>query len=211
MIRLFLIDDHPIVREGLRAFLELSEDLEVVAEVGGLDEARALLENATENVFADLFILDIQLGDDIADQNGLKLIPDIKAKQPDAKIIILSSFVDEDFVREAMRLGVQGFLSKHAGPVVLRDAIYAAMRGELPLDDKAVKILAEQKIDLLASVSKRERDVMHLVAQGLSNKAIAKKLTISEKTVKAHLTNIFSKLGLKDRLQLALYAKERHL
>lgn len=207
MIRLFLIDDHPIVREGLKAFLELADDLEVVAEVGSLEEARASLK--THN--ADLFLLDIQLGDDISEQNGLKLIPDIKELQPLAKVIVLSSFVDEDFVREAMRLSVQGFLSKHAGPVVLRDAIYAAMRGELPLDDKAVKILAEQKIDLLDSISKRERDVMRLVAQGLTNKAIAKELTISEKTVKAHLTNIFSKLGLKDRLQLALYVKERHL
>ena len=207
MTRLFLIDDHPIVREGLRAFLELSDDLEVVAEASSLREARASLEHTK----ADLFLLDIQLGEDLKQDNGLKLIPNIKEQQPDAKIIILSSFIDEDFVREAMRLGVQGFLSKHAGPTALRDAIYAAMRGELPLDDKAVKVLAEQQIDLLASVSKRERDVIALVAKGLTNKAIAKELKIAEKTVKAHLTNIFSKLGLKDRLQLALYAKDRHL
>lgn len=207
MTKLFLIDDHPIVREGLRAFLELSEDLEVVAEAGSMEEARALLPLHT----ADLFLLDIQLGEDLKQQNGLKLIPEIKETQPNAKIIILSSFIDEDFVRDAMRLGVQGFLSKHAGPTALRDAIYAAMRGELPLDDKAVKVLAEQQIDLLASISKRERQVIGLVAEGLSNKAIAKDLNITEKTVKAHLTNIFSKLGLKDRLQLALYAKERHL
>jgi len=207
MTKLFLIDDHPIVREGLRAFLELSDDLEVVAEASNIDEARNLLDNYK----ADIFLLDIQLGEDIKEQNGLKLIPHIKEKQPTAKIIILSSFVDEDFVRQAMRLGVQGFLSKHAGPAALRDAIYAAMRGELPLDDRAVKILAEQQIDLLDSVSKREREVMSLIAKGLTNKAIAKELNITEKTVKAHLTNIFSKLGVKDRLQLALYAKERHL
>ena len=207
MTKLFLIDDHPIVREGLRAFLELSEDLEVVAEVGSMEEARAALELYT----ADIFLLDIQLGEDLKQQNGLRLIPEIKQAQPNAKIIILSSFIDEDFVRDAMRLGVQGFLSKHAGPKALRDALYAALRGELPLDDKAVKVLAEQQIDLLASVSKREREVIALVAEGLSNKAIAKDLNITEKTVKAHLTNIFSKLGLKDRLQLALYAKDRHL
>jgi len=205
--KLFLIDDHPIVREGLRAFLELSDDLEVVAEASNIDEAKTLLVSNK----VDLFLLDIQLGEDISEQNGLKLIPDIKEKHPDAKIIILSSFVEEDFVRQAMRLGVQGFLSKHAGPTALRDAIYAALRGELPLDDRAVKILAEQQIDLLDSVSKREREVMALVANGLTNKAIAKELNITEKTVKAHLTNIFSKLGVKDRLQLALYAKERHL
>ncbi len=207
MTKLFLIDDHPIVREGLRAFLELSEDLEVVAEAGSMEEARAALKLHT----ADIFLLDIQLGEDLKQQNGLRLIPEIKQAQPNAKIIILSSFIDEDFVRDAMRLGVQGFLSKHAGPKALRDAIYAALRGELPLDDKAVKVLAEQQIDLLASVSKREREVIALVAEGLSNKAIAKELNITEKTVKAHLTNIFSKLGLKDRLQLALYAKDRHL
>lgn len=205
--KLFLIDDHPIVREGLRTFFELSDDLEVVAEASSLEEAQTLLESYK----ADIFLLDIQLGEDISKENGLKLIPYIKEKQLKAKIIILSSFVDEDFVRQAMRLGVQGFLSKHAGPAALRDAIYAAIRGELPLDDKAVKILAEQQIDLLDSVSKREREVISLVAKGLTNKAIAKELNITEKTVKAHLTNIFSKLGIKDRLQLALYAKDRHL
>ncbi len=202
MTKLIIIDDHPIVREGLKAFLDLSDDLEVIAEASTSKEAHKLLKTLS----FDMVLLDIQL----EGENGLELIPFIKQHQPEAKVLILTSFLDEDYVREAMRLGVQGFLAKHSGPSYLRDAIYASLRGELVLDPKALKVLTEQPLDLLNDLSKREKEVMQEVTKGLTNKAIAKELGISEKTVKAHLTSIFSKLGLKDRLQLALYAKDRH-
>lgn len=201
--KLLIIDDHPIVREGLKAFLGLQTDLEVVGEAGtapeGLELARTLAPQ--------LILLDVQL----PDGTGLSILTDLLALNPKPRVLVLTSFADEAYIREAMRKGASGFLLKHAGPKVLLDNVRAALRGEMPLDPSAVTVLARPDDDPLQGLTPRERDVLELMAAGLSNAQIAARLTIAEKTVKTHATSLFAKLGVRDRTQAALYAKKRGL
>jgi DNA-binding NarL/FixJ family response regulator len=198
-----LVDDHPVVRQGLVSFLELQGDLQVVAEAGTLAEAR---RTAAETRL-DLVLLDLQL----PDGNGLTLIPELLALAEPPRVLVLTSFLDEDFVREAVQRGASGFLLKHAGTGTLVDGVRAALRGELPLDPGAVRLLARPREDALAPLTAREREALALLTEGLSNRGIAGRMGVSEKTVKSHLGNVFAKLGVHDRTQAALWAKERGL
>ena len=198
--RVLIVDDHPVVRAGLRAFLDLQDDFEVVGEAGSLSEAR---ERARETD-PDLVLLDLQL----PDGSGLTLIEELAAA---CRVLVLTSFLDEGKVRQAMRRGASGYLLKHAGPNALLDKVRAALRGEVPLDPEAVRALAAPALDPLAELTPREREVLALMAQGLSNKRIAARLSISEKTVKTHAGHVFAKLGVDDRLQAVLVAKEHGL
>ncbi|MEJ2291882.1 MAG: response regulator transcription factor [Deinococcales bacterium] len=198
--RVLIVDDHPVVRAGLRAFLDLQDDFDVVGEAGSLGEAR---ERARETG-PDLVLLDLQL----PDGSGLTLIEELAAA---CRVLVLTSFLDEAKVRQAMRRGASGYLLKHAGPNALLDKVRAALRGEVPLDPEAVRALASPVMDPLAELTPRERQVLALMAQGLSNKRIAARLSISEKTVKTHAGHVFAKLGVDDRLQAVLVAKEHGL
>ena len=198
--RLLIIDDHPIVREGLKGFLELHSDLEVVAEADTLAAGQALVETSQP----DLILLDVQL----PDGNALSALPAFKRLAPSAKIIILTSFLEDAYVRDAVRLGASGYVLKHSGPKALLDYIRAALRGELPLDPSAVKVLASPADDSLSRLTPRETEVLQRVTQGLSNKQIARALGVTEKTVKTHATSIFAKLGVRDRTQAALLARD---
>ena len=200
MTKLLIVDDHPIVREGLKAFLELQDDLEVVAETGQL---AGLTKLATETE-ADLILLDIQL----EDGNSLTVLPALKALSPEPKVLVLSSFAEESYIREAMRKGASGYLLKHAGPTALLDGIRAVLRGEMPLDKSAVSILAAPEDNPFAELTSREREVLRFISQGLSNKQIAKAMSIAEKTVKTHASSVFAKLKVRDRTQAALLAKD---
>lgn len=200
--RLVIVDDHPIVREGLKAFLEL-QDFEVVGEAGDTSSALSLVRETEP----ELVLLDVQL----PGENGLRLIPRLLALKSPPKILMLTSFLEEDYLREALRLGASGFLVKHSGPDKLADALRAALRGELPLDPEAVRILAQPFDDPLESLTLREREVLGHLAEGMSNKRIAAALGIAEKTVKVHVSSVLAKLDVKDRVQAALYAKERRL
>lgn len=201
MARLVIVDDHPIVREGLKAYLELQGDLEVVAEAGSVREA--LERIATHD--PDLVLLDLQL----PDASGLKVLADLANVSKCPKVLVLTSFLDEDYLREALRAGAAGYVVKHAGPAKLVDSVRAALRGELPLDPGAVKLLAQERDDPLDALTPREREVLALLAEGKSNKRIARELDIVEKTVKSHVSSILAKLGCKDRLQAALYLQRR--
>lgn len=198
--RVMLVDDHPVVRQGLRAYLELQDDLQVVAEAGSIAEARAALPGLE----AELVLLDVQL----PDGDSLPLIDELLALAPAPRVLVLTSFLDERYVREAMRRGASGFLLKHAGPRALLDGVRAALRGELPLDPGAVRLLARPHDDPLAELTPREREVLALVAEGRSNAEIGERLGIAEKTVKVHLTSVFAKLGVQGRTQAALRARE---
>jgi DNA-binding NarL/FixJ family response regulator len=198
--RVLIIDDHPVVRAGLRAFLDLQEDFEVVAEAGSLAEARKQAPAAR----VDLVLLDLEL----PDGSGLTLIPELARN---ARVLVLTSFLDEGKVRQAMRQGASGYLLKHAGPAALLDKLRAAQRGEIPLDPEAVRALASPTADPLAELTPREREVLRLMAEGLSNKGIAIALDISEKTVKTHAGHVFAKLGVRDRVRAVLIAKEQGL
>lgn len=195
--RVLIVDDHPVVRAGLRAFLDLQPDFEVVGEAGTLAEAR---ERAAA-LGPDLIVLDLQL----PDGSGLALLDEIP---PASKVLVLTSFLDEGKVRLAMQRGAAGYLLKHAGPAALLDKLRAALRGEVPLDPEAVRALTSPHANPLADLTPREREVLALMAGGLSNKRIAARLSISEKTVKTHAGHVFAKLGVKDRLQAVLLAKQ---
>lgn len=200
--RLWLIDDHPVVRAGLRAFLESRGDLTVVAESGSLAEART---NAPEAV--DVVLLDVKL----PDGDGVTLVPELVARRPEPIVLILTSFEDDRAVRRAMTAGASGYLLKHHGPDALADRIHAAVRGELPLEPSAVRALAQRDADPLAELTAREREVLRHIAAGRSNRAIAERLGVREKTVKSHAGRIFDKLHVESRTQAALLARERGL
>lgn len=198
-----LIDDHPVVREGLKTFLDLQSDLEVVAEAESLAQARERAAAAAP----DLVLLDVLL----PDGNGLDLIQELTRLASKPRVLVLTSFLEETYVREAMRRGASGYLLKHSGPSALIDKVRAALRGEVPLDPAAVTVLARPDDDPLAELTPRELEVLTLIAQGMSNKQIAARLGIAEKTVKTHTGNLFAKLDVRDRVQAALLARDRGL
>ncbi len=199
--RLVIVDDHPVVREGLKAFLELQ--FEVAGEAGDAVSGLELVRKTQP----ELVLLDVQL----PGENGLRLLPKLLNLDPPPKVLVLTSFLEEDYLREALRLGASGFLVKHSAPDRLADALRAALRGELPLDPEAVRMLAQPFDDPLGSLTFREREVLGHLAEGVSNKRIASVLGIAEKTVKVHVSSILAKLNVKDRVQAALYARERRL
>ncbi len=201
--RLMIVDDHPVVREGLKTFLDLQHDLEVVAEAGSLAQARERAAAAAP----DLILLDVQL----PDGNGLDLLSELTRLPSAPRVLVLTSFLEETYVREAMRRGAAGYVLKHAGPGALVDKVRAALRGEVPLDPAAVSVLAQPHDDPFAELTPREREVLQLIAQGMSNKRIAAAMGIAEKTVKTHAGSVFAKLNVRDRVQAALLAKERGL
>lgn len=203
MARLLLVDDHPIVREGLRAYLSLQPGLTVVGEAESVPEALELLSQTNP----DLILLDVQL----EGENGLSLLATLRKREVAPKVLLLTSFLDEDYLREALRLGAAGYLLKRAGQGTLLDGIRAALRGERPLDPAAVALLPALQDDPLKRLTPREHTVLELLAEGLSNKAIAKRLNVGEKTVKTHVSSVLAKLGVKDRTQAALYAQSRRL
>jgi DNA-binding NarL/FixJ family response regulator len=203
MLRLMLVDDHPIVREGLKAFLSLQDDIEVVAEAASRE---AVLREAAAHK-PDVILLDVELGDG----QSLPLIPQLLAQSPKPKVMILSSFLDETLLRQALDAGASGYLLKHAGTRSLLDSIRAVSRGEVPLDPHAVTLLTRFQHSPLTELTAREQDVLRLIADGLSNRDIAERLNIAEKTVKTHVSNILSKLSLESRTQVALWARDKGL
>lgn len=199
--RLMLVDDHPIVREGLRAYLAQQEGLTVVAEAEGVEAALSQLEEAEP----DLILLDVRL----EGANGLALLAELRRREKLVRVLFLTSFLDEDYLREALRLGASGYLLKRAGQGALLDGVRAALRGERALDPAAAALLPGLQGDPLRGLTPREREVLTLLAEGLSNKALAKRLNVGEKTVKTHVSSVLAKLGLRDRTQAALYAQAR--
>jgi DNA-binding NarL/FixJ family response regulator len=198
--RLWLVDDHPVVRAGLEAYLGMQPDLEVVAEAGSIAEVRALDPSSEP----DLVLLDLKL----PDGSGSVLIDELRALPSQPRVLILTSFLDDRSVRDAMRRGASGYLLKHIGPRALLDKVRATLRGEMPLDPRAVRALSRPVENTLADLTPREREVLELIARGLSNRDIAERLDITEKTVKTHAGHIYSKLEVEGRTQAALVARD---
>lgn len=201
--RIVIVDDHPVVREGLKTFLDLHDDVEVVGQAGSVSEALAIVPSLTP----DVVLLDLQL----PDRNGLQAIPELLAVTPPPKVVVLTSFVEDDNVRQAIRLGASGYLAKHANPDSLLEGIRAAVRGEMPLDPSATRALATPQRDPFAELTPREREVLEHLARGMNNRAIAGALFIAEKTVKTHVSAVLAKLGVDDRTQAALFARDHGL
>ena len=200
MIRVVLVDDHRMVREGLSQLLGAADDIEVVATAGDGEEAvAAVAEQGPDVVLMDLSMPGV---------DGMEATRRITAADPEARVVALTSFSDAPQVLGALDAGAVGYLLKDAAPDELRNGVRAAARGESPLSPKAAGALVASRAEGQGPVqlSPRERDVLGCVAQGLPNKLIARRLEISEKTVKAHLTSVFRQIGVTDRTQAALYA-----
>ena len=204
MIRVLVADDHAVVRQGLRTFLELQEDIEVVADVA---DGRAALA-AVSQYAPDVVLMDLVL----PEVDGVEAIRRIASERPRTRVIALTSFLDDDKVFPAVRAGAAGYLLKDVEPQELVRAIRvvhtgeALLRGDGPQPRSAALASGGGGRERLDSLTPREREVVGLIARGLSNKRIALELGISEKTVKTHVSSILAKLGLTDRTQVALHA-----
>ncbi len=204
MIRVLIVDDHTIVRKGTRALLAEVGDIEVVSEAANGQEA----VDQAEILHPDIILMDLVM----PVMDGIEATRRITANQPNARIIALTSFAADDKVFPAIKAGALGYLLKHADPEELVDAIRRVYHGEPSLHPSiARKVLhevrhpSEQK-PTPDPLTEREIEVLHLVAQGMSNQIIAEQLSIAEVTVRTHVGNILSKLHLANRVQAALYA-----
>ncbi|MBK9007360.1 MAG: response regulator transcription factor [Anaerolineae bacterium] len=214
-IKVLIVDDHQIVRQGLRAFLELHEDIIVVGEAG---DGRTAVE-ATRLQQPDIVLMDLVM----PNLDGIEATRQITSLSDTIKIIALTSFADDDKIFPAIQAGASSYLLKDISPDDLIGAIRAAYRGEARLHPNVVRALMDaarnsrhddstnKPTETATNLTERELDVTRLVAQGRSNRDIAKALFISEKTVKTHVSNILDKLNLKDRTQLAIYAIKQGL
>ena len=202
MIDVLIAEDHSVVRGGLVELLGVTDDLEVVGTAADGAEA---IELARE-LRPDVVLMDISM----PGVDGIRATGSILEAEPEARVVMLTAFSDRDRVVAALDAGAIGYLLKDAEPQEVLDAIRAAARGEAPLAPRAAReLLAARSEEQRADLSKREREVLVLVAEGLPNKLIARRLEISEKTVKAHLTSVFQRIGVSDRTQAALWA-QRH-
>jgi two-component system, NarL family, response regulator LiaR len=200
-IRVLVADDHAVVRQGLRTFLELQDDIEVVADV---PDGQQALDGVAEHE-PDVVLMDLVLP--VVD--GVEAIRRIAAERPATRVIALTSFLDDDKLFPAVRAGAAGYLLKDVEPPELVRAIRAVHAGEALLHPAVAARLMEEvagRDDAHEPLTPRERDVVTLIARGLSNKRIAQELGIAEKTAKAHVSNILAKLGLSDRTQVAMHA-----
>jgi DNA-binding NarL/FixJ family response regulator len=205
VIRVVIADDHAVVRTGLTQLVSTFEGVELVGAAANGEEAVALCPDRRP----DVVLMDLEMP--VLD--GIEATRRIKAAHPEIAVVVLTSFSDRERILRALDAGAVGYLLKDAEPAELARAIEAAARGDSPLDPRAASALlsARRAATPADTLSEREREVLLMVAQGLPNKLIAQRLSISEKTVKAHLTSVFRQIGVTDRTQAALWAERNGL
>ena len=203
MIRVLIADDHAIVRDGLSRLLQTADDVELV---GTAVDGEAAVQQARE-LHPDVVLMDLSMP--VLD--GVAATRRLAAEVPDAHVLVLTSFGDTPRILDSLSAGAEGYLLKSAEPEEILSGIRQVVSGGSPLDPKAARALVNSRRSAAsASLTDREREVLGCVVQGLANKQIARRLGISERTVKAHLTSTFQRIGVTDRTQAALWA-ERHL
>jgi len=200
VIRVLVVDDHAMVRTGLVAMLAADGDIEVVAQAA---DGRAAV---TEAVAAtpDVVLMDLSMP--VVD--GVEATRSVLAALPSTRIVVLTTFADQDRVRRALAAGAVGYQLKDAEPETLRDAVRAAAEGNVPLDSRVAGALLPSVRRAADVLSAREREVLLLVTEGLANKQIAHTLDIAERTVKSHLGNIYRNIGVVDRTSAAMWARD---
>ncbi len=212
MIRIAIADDHPIFRDGLRKLLALEEDFQVVAEARDGKEVLDILQRDEP----DILLLDLKM----PGLDGLSTLQRLQAQKTKTRVIVLTASDNEDEYVQAMKFGTSGIVLKQTATELLIKSIRKVYSGEIWLDSRTTAAVMRQfasPADAAAKdrerspLSQREREIVVLVAQGFKNKEIAERMFISEQTVKNHLHNIFDKLGVSDRLELALYAIHKNI
>jgi len=210
MIRVVLVDDHAVVREGLARLVDGTGDMEVVGTAADGGEAMEVVRGCRP----DVVLMDLQM----PGTDGVAATRAVVDAGLGAQVLVLTSFSDEERIVAALDAGAVGYLLKDADAEDVLDGIRAVSRGESPIHPRAARALLGARrpggrnasgADPAAALTPREREVLTLVAAGLANKQIARRLGISDRTVKAHLTSVFSRLGVEDRTQAALWA-QRH-
>ncbi len=202
--RVFLLDDHEIVRRGLRELLESADDLEVVGEAGTAEEAMARIP-ATR---PDVAVLDVRL----PDGNGVEVCRDIRSEHPEIRCVMLTSFSDDEALFQAIMAGASGYLLKQVRGTDLVDAVQRIAAGQSLLDPSLTarvldRLRTPPKVDeRLERLTEQERRILDLIAEGLTNRQIADRIHLAEKTVKNYVSNLLSKLGMERRTQAAVFA-----
>ncbi len=201
-IRVIIVDDHAVVRSGLEQLLAITDDIELVGTASNGNEA---IERVDE-LRPDVVLMDLSM----PELDGVEATRRISETHPHSHVLVLTSFSDQTRILDALGAGADGYLLKHSDPDDIADAIRAVHTGGSPLDPKAARTLLESRRNRqhTPQLTDREREVLQLVRDGLANKQIARKLGIAERTVKAHLTSVFQRLGVTDRTQAALWARE---
>jgi DNA-binding NarL/FixJ family response regulator len=208
-IRVLLVDDHAVVRMGLKTFFDLQDDIEVVGEASDGSEAVA----AARRLKPDVILMDLLM----PNMDGLTAIGRIKAELPETEIVAVTSFIEEEKVTAALEAGASGYLLKDAEAEEVAAAVRSAYAGEVHLDAAVARLLAQRmrerktKPDPVEPLTEREREVLGLLGRGMSNKDIGAALFITERTARTYVSNILGKLGLSSRTQAALYAVEHRI
>jgi len=200
VIRVLLVDDHPMVRAGLRVFLDAIPDLSIVGEAGTVAEAI----EAAQSCAPDVVLMDLRL----PDGSGLDACREILSQLASTRVLFLTSFADQDAAVSTVLAGASGYLLKDIGNLALLDAIRAAARGKSVLDPKFARQVAE-RVRNLSTLSRQECRVLELVVEGRTNKEIGAALELSEKTVRNYLSNAFQKLGVQRRSEAAVAFSRR--
>jgi DNA-binding NarL/FixJ family response regulator len=207
-IRVFLVDDHAVVRRGIEAYLEMVDDIEMLGQAGNGQQALERLDQLqTAGQPPDVVLMDLLM----PEMDGIAATAAIKDRWPEIEVVALTSFIEEDKVHGALRAGATGYLLKDATAAEVASAVRAAYNGETHLDPAVARQLAEslqasRRVAPIEQLTERERDVLRLVAQGKPNKEIARELGIGDRTVRTHVTSILGKLGLVSRTQAAILA-----
>ena len=203
MTSVVIVDDHAVVRQGIRAYLATQPDIEVVGEAGSGEEALKVVADTVP----DVVLMDLIM----PGMDGVEATRQVSRISPRTQVIVLTSFHDDVHIFPALKAGAQSYLLKDIGPMQLVEAIRVAARGEAVLHPQVAARLAQElrgprADNTLTELTPREHEILRLIAEGLSNAEIAERLVISEKTVKGHVSNILSKLHVADRTQAAIYA-----
>jgi two-component system, NarL family, response regulator DevR len=204
VIRIFLVDDHEVIRSGLRGFVDDEPDLHVVGEAGTAGEALAYLEPAAP----DVVVVDLRL----PDGDGVELCREIRSRHPHVRVLILTSFADDAALMEAILAGASGYLLKTTKREDLLDDVRRVAGGQSLLDPNVTSALfarlrrAAAASESLATLTEQERRVLTLIGQGMTNTEIARSMFLAEQTVKNYVSSVLGKLGLRGRTQAALFA-----